>query len=312
MSDMHMRDAYCEALKEMVAENKDIVVLDADLSGANGLSSFKKEYPSRFVNVGVAEANMVGIASGLSTMGKIPFASSFACFASRRVYDQFFISSNYAGLKVNITGSDPGISAKLNGGTHMAFEDIGIMRNTPGLIIYEPCDIVSMKALVKQAAEVPSCTYMRLHRKDTNTLYDANESFELGKGKVLRDGSDLTIIATGFVLVPEALKAAEALEAKGVSAAVIDGYSIKPFDEELVLKYAKKTGAVLTCENHQAATGLGSAVATFLSANHPVPVYTHGIRDEFGEVGSMDYLKERFGFTAEKITELAMALIKEK
>ncbi|MBI9108816.1 MAG: transketolase family protein [Spirochaetales bacterium] len=312
MPDMDMRDAYCLALKELAADNKNIVALDADLMGADGLSSFKKEFPDQFINVGVAEANMVGIASGLSTMGKIPFASSFACFASRRVYDQFFISSNYAGLKVNLTGSDPGISAQLNGGTHMAFEDIGIMRNTPNLVIYEPCDIVSMKALVKEAAKIPNCTYLRLHRKGSNTIYDQNETFELGKGKVLRDGTDLTIIATGYILVPEALKAAEALSAKGIEAAVIDGYSIKPFDEDLVLEYAKKTGAVLTCENHQAATGLGSAVATFLSAKHPVPVFTHGVKDVFGEVGGMDYLKKKFGFTAERITELAEALIKEK
>ena len=308
MSDKNMRDTYCAALMDLAKENRDIVVLDADLAGADGVAAFAKVYPKQFINTGVAEANMVGIASGLSSVGKIPFASTFACFASRRVYDQFFISSNYAGLNVNITGTDPGISTQYNGGTHMTFEDIGIMRNTPDLIIYEPCDIVSLNALVRQAAAAPACTYMRLHRKDTNRIYKDGESFELGKGKVLRDGSDLTIIATGFVLVPEALKAAELLEAKGINAAVIDMHTIKPLDEELVLEYAKKTNKILTCENHQAATGMGSAVAKFLAENHPVKVKVHGIQGEFGEVGKLDYLKERFGFTAEAIAGMAEVL----
>lgn len=308
MSDKTMRDTYCAALMDLAKDNKDIIVLDADLAGADGVAAFGKAYPEQFLNVGVAEANMVGIASGLATVGKIPFASTFACFASRRVYDQFFISSNYAGLSVNITGTDPGITAQYNGGTHMPFEDIGIMRNTPGLIIYEPCDIVSLDALVRQAAASSSCTYMRLQRKDTNRLYKDDETFELGKGKVLRDGTDVTIIATGFLLVPEALKAAGLLEAKGLSAAVIDMHTIKPLDEELVLEYAKKTGAILTCENHQAATGMGSAVAKFLAENHPVKVKVHGIQDEFGEVGNLPYLKERFGFTAEVIAEMAETL----
>jgi transketolase len=297
---------------DLAKDNDDIVVLDADLAGANGVTAFKKAYPDRFINVGVAEANMVGIASGLSTVGKIPFASTFACFASRRVYDQFFVSSNYAGLNVNITGTDPGITAQYNGGTHMPFEDIGIMRNTPDLIIYEPCDIVSLDALVRQAAASPNCTYMRLHRKGTNRIYKEGENFELGKGKVLRDGTDVTIIATGFVLVPEALKAAEKLEAKGISAAVIDMHTIKPLDEDLVLEYAKKTGAILTCENHQAATGMGSAVAKFLAENHPVKVKVHGVQDEFGEVGDLKYLKEKFGFNADTIAEMAIQLKKVK
>lgn len=308
MSDKNMRDTYCAALMDMAKENKDIVVLDADLAGADGVAAFAKAYPEQFFNVGVAEANMVGIASGLSNVGKIPFASTFACFASRRIYDQFFISSNYSGLSVNITGTDPGITSQYNGGTHMTFEDIGIMRNTPNLIIYEPADIVSLDALVRQAAASPNCTYMRLHRKDTNKLYKEGETFELGKGKVLRDGTDVTIIATGFVMVPEALKAAELLEKKGINAAVIDMHTIKPLDEELVLEYAKKTGAVLTCENHQADTGMGAAVAKFLAENYPVKVKVHGIQDEFGEVGKLDYLKERYGFNAETIAELAASL----
>ncbi len=308
MPDKDMRDVYCETLMELARENRDIVALDADLMGADGLTAFFREFPEQSINTGVAEANMIGIASGLSSMGKIPFANTFACFASRRIYDQFFISSNYSGLNVNLTGTDPGISCQYNGGTHMTFEDFGIMRNTPNLIIYEPSDIISLKALVMQAAASPNCTYLRLHRKDSNRIYNDGETFELGKGKVLRDGTDLTIIATGFILVPEALKAAGLLAEKGINAAVIDMHTVKPIDEDLVLEYAKKTGAILTCENHQAATGMGSAVATFLAANYPVKVVTHGIKEEFGEVGALPYLKERFGFTAEAIAELAANL----
>lgn len=312
MQDKDMRDVYCEALMEAAEENREIVVLDADLMGANGLTPFKNAFPDRFINVGVAEANMIGIAAGLSAMGKIPFASTFACFASRRVYDQFFISSNYARLKVNLTGSDPGITVTYNGGTHMTFEDIGIMRNTPGLVVYEPADIVSLKALVKQAVSIPESTYMRLHRKDTNRLYDEADSFSFGKGKVLRDGKDIAILAVGFVMVPEALMAAEMLSKEGIDAAVIDMFAIKPFDEDLVLQYARSTGGIVVCENHQSETGLGGAVAFFLARHFPTAVRTVGIRGEFGEVGDLTYLKDRFNLNAGHIADTAKECLKAK
>ncbi len=312
MEDKDMRNIYSDTLCELASQNEDIIVLDADLSGANGISEFGKKFPERLINVGVAEANMVGIASGLSAGGMIPFASSFACFAARRAFDQFFISSNYAKCKINLVGTDPGISALYNGGTHMAFEDIGLMRSVPEMIVFEPSDIVSLKALVKEAAEVPVSTYMRLHRKGTNRLYDESEKFEFGKGKVLADGSDIAIFATGFILVKEALEAAAYLEKHGISAAVIDMMTVKPIDEELVLKYAEKTGAVLTCENHQVSTGMGSAVAALLSEKFPVPVCLHGVKDQFGEVGDLEYLKQRFGFNSVKIIELAQKLLLRK
>jgi transketolase len=255
---------------------------------------------------------MIGIASGLAAMGKIPFVSTFACFASRRVYDQFFISSNYAKLTVNLTGSDPGITVKYNGGTHMTFEDIGIMRNTPDLVIYEPADIVSLKSLVKQAVTLPNSTYMRLHRKDTNRIYKEGEEFSFGKGKVLREGEDVTIAAVGFIMVPEALEAAEKLAKEGIDAAVIDMISIKPFDEQLIEKYARKTGGVVVCENHQSETGLGGAVAYYLAKHCPTPIRTVGVNGEFGEVGDLTYLKERFKLNAESIAEQARMMIDEK
>lgn len=302
MSELTMRDAYGEVLMELAAENPDIVAVHADLSGADGTKKFDQKYPGRAINVGVAEANMVGIAAGLSARGKIPFADTFAVFASRRVFDQFYISANYARLNVKLVGSDPGISAKYNGGTHMAFEDIGMMRTVPGLVIFEPCDTVSLKALVKQAAHHEGCTYMRLHRKDGNVIYSVNEKFELGKGKVLRDGKDVTIIALGFVVVPEALKAAKKLEKEGVSAAVIDMHTVKPIDRELVLKYAEKTKVLVTVENHQVRGGLGSAVAEILAETGAGRLKRIGVEDEFGEVGKLPWLIERYGFSAPQIT----------
>ena len=309
MEDKDMRNIYCDALCDLASRNDDVVVLDADLAGANGTAAFGKKFPERFINAGVAEANMVGIASGLAAGGMIPYASSFACFAARRAFDQFFISSNYAKCKVNLVGTDPGISAQYNGGTHMAFEDVGLMRSVPGLVVYEPSDIVSLYSLVQSAADIHQSTYMRLHRKGTARHYDEGEKFEFGRGKVLRDGDDITIIATGFIMVPEALTAAESLKKAGISAAVIDMHTIKPIDEELVISYADKTGAVLTCENHQTATGMGAAVAAVLAEKKPVQVYCHGVRDEFGEVGDLEYLKARYGFNAETITSLARKMV---
>jgi transketolase len=298
---LSMRDAYAEALIELAAEDPSIVALHADLSGADGTLAFDRRFPDRSFNVGVAEANMVGIAAGLSSRGKIPFADTFAVFASRRVFDQFFISANYARLNVKLVGSDPGITAQFNGGTHMSFEDIGIMRTVPGLVIFEPCDTVSLKALVKRAAYHPGCTYMRLHRKDANVIYADAETFELGRGKVLRDGSDVTIIAMGFVLVPEALKAAERLESDGISAAVIDMHTVKPVDRDLVLRCAAKTTSVVTLENHQIRGGLGSAVAELLAEAGSGRLERIGIEDEFGEVGLIPWLLERYRLSGEHV-----------
>ncbi len=307
-----MRDIYTDTLLDLAKTNPSICVIEADLMNATGTRAFKEAYPDRFFDVGVAEANMVGIASGLSAEGKIPFAATFGTFASRRVYDQFFLSANYARLNVKLVGTDPGITAVYNGGTHMPFEDIGMMRLIPDLVIIEPCDLVSLEKLVRQAADHYGCVYIRLHRKGSHTLYDADESIELGKAKVLRDGSDVTLIASGFVLVPEALKAAELLEAQGVSTAVIDMHTIKPLDEELVAAYAQKTGAIVTCENHQVFGGLGSAVADSLTGGRPVPMERVGSWNKFGQVGNLEYLQEAYGMTAREISARALKVIERK
>lgn len=307
-----MRQVYADTLVELARTNDQICVLEADLMNATGTKGFKETYPERFFDVGVAEANMVGIASGLSAEGKIPFAASFGTFASRRTYDQFFLSANYAQLNVKLVGTDPGITAQYNGGTHMPFEDIGLMRLIPNLVIIEPSDVVSCKALIELAAEHKGSMYIRLHRKGSQQLYKEDESFELGKGKVLKDGEDITIIATGFVMVPEALKAAELLAEQGVNAAVIDMHTIKPLDEQLVLSYAKKTGAILTCENHQVTAGLGGAVAEFLSQECPTVMGRIGAQDVFGQVGDLDYLIEAYKMRAQDIVKKALEVIAKK
>ncbi len=307
-----MRQVYAETLVSLAEKDPRICVLEADLMNANGTKIFKQRFPERMFDVGVAEANMVGIASGLSAEGKIPFAASFGTFASRRTFDQFFISANYAQLNVKLVGTDPGITAQYNGGTHMPFEDIGLMRLIPNIVIIEPSDIVSCKALIRAAAAHYGSMYIRMHRKGSNTIYKEDEQFELGKGKVLVDGTDVTLIAAGFVMIPEALKAAELLKGQGISAAVIDMHTIKPLDTELVLSYAKKTGAVVTCENHQIIGGLGGAVAELLSEEHPTPLGRIGAQDIFGQVGTQEYLLKTYQMTAEDITHKAMTVIKKK
>lgn len=303
MSQKEMRAVYAQTLIELAEKDDRIVLLEADLMKASGTGVFNNRFPERTFNMGVAEANMVGVAAGLSAGGKIPFADTFGCFASRRTYDQFFISANYARLRVKLVGTDPGISSAYNGGTHMPFEDMGIMRNIPKLVVFEPSDPVSLAKLVEKSAYHNGSTYMRLHRKPATILYDESEEFELGKGKVLKDGSDITIIANGVILVNEALKAWQMLKDEGISAAIIDMHTIKPIDSELIIEYAKKTGGIITCENHQVINGLGSAVAEVLSENYPTRLKRIGINDEFGEVGTQDYLQERFELTAEHIVE---------
>ncbi len=312
MSDKDMREVYTDTLVDMAKTNEDICVLEADLMGATGTKSFKAAYPDRTFDVGVAEANMGGVAPRVPPAGLVPFPASFGCFAARRTYDQFFLSANYAQQNVKLVGTDPGVTAQFNGGTHMPFEDAGIMRNIPGLVVFEPCDTVSLDKLVRKSAEHQGCTYMRLHRKGSYTVYNGDETFELGKGNILREGTDATIMATGLVMVPEALKAAEMLAKKGKEVRVVDMHTIKPIDKELVLESAEKTGAIVTSENHNIINGLGSAVAEVLVENNPVPMIRHGVEDRFGQVGTLDFLQKDYGLTAEVLAEKVEAVIARK
>ena len=307
-----MRQTYNDTLIELAAADDRIVILEADLMKASGTVPFRDRFPNRAFNIGVAEANMAGVAAGLSSVGKIPFAASFATFASRKTYDQFFISANYARLNVKLVGTDPGVTATFNGGTHMSFEDGGLMRNIPKLTVFEPCDNISLEALVRKSAAREGCTYMRLHRKGGQEVHSENTEFELGKGVVLRDGTDITLAATGFVMVPEALKAAEALEKEGISVAVLDIHTVKPIDRELIVEYARKTGAFVTCENHQVVNYLGSAVAEVISEESPTLLGRVGVQDEFGQVGTLDFLKAAYGLNSVNIVEKAREVLQKK
>jgi transketolase len=306
-----MRAVYCETLMELAEENKDIVVLDADLMSSMGVAKFAKAYPDRTFNVGIQEANMIGVAAGLSATGKIPFAHSFGPFATRRCFDQLFLSVGYAKNNVRVIGSDPGVTAAYNGGTHMPFEDMGIVRNIPTATILEPVDSTMLKDLLKQTSKLEGLFYIRLLRKNAIKIYEEGSTFEIGKGVILKEGTDVTIIATG-IMVDDALKAAEMLEKAGVSARVVNMFTLKPIDSELITKCAKETGALVTVENHNIINGLGSAVSEVVVENLPVPVERVGVKDRFGQVGPVDYLKETYGLTPDEICNAALKVIKRK
>jgi transketolase len=305
-----MRAVYSDTLSALVEEGLDIVVLEADLMKANGTGSFAKKYPERMFDVGVAEANLVGVASGLSAAGKIPFPATFGCFASRRAYDQFFLSANYAGLNVKLVGTDPGVTAAFNGGTHMPLEDLALMRAIPGLSIVEPSDPVSLAATIRIAAKTYGCFYFRLPRKAVITRYPESENFELGKAKILKEGKDVALVALGAVMLKEALAAADILAKKGVSATVVDALWVSPLDEATLLRLAK-CGKIVACENHRVTGGLGSAVAEVIAEKAPgTRLARIGVAATmFGEVGTQDWLAEHFGLTAPHIVAAAERLL---
>lgn len=306
-----MRDTYCRTLMEMAEDDENIVALDADLMNSMGMNPFIEKYPDRTFNCGVQEANMIGVAAGLSAVGKIPFAHTFGPFASRRCCDQIYISAAYAKLNVRIIGSDPGITAAYNGGTHMPFEDMGILRGIPETTLIEPVDNVMLEDIMKQVAKLYGVYYIRLLRKYPIGIYEKDSTFEIGRGIVLKDGSDVTIFSSG-ILVHESLKAHDILKNEGISARVVNLFTWKPIDEELIEKCAIETGAAVTAENHNIINGLGSAVAEVLAERKPIPLERIGSRDLFGEVGPVDYLIKRYNMTAEDIVASAKKAIYNK
>lgn len=288
------RESYGNALKELGAENPNVLVFDADLAGATKTGVFKKAFPERFFDCGIAESNMVGIAAGVAATGKIPFCSTFAMFAAGRAYEQIRNSVGYPHLNVKIAATHAGISVGEDGATHQCNEDLALMRTIPGMVILNPADDVEARAAVKAAAEYEGPVYLRFGRLAVPVFNDeAIYKFEIGKGIVLREGTDLTIVATGLC-VNSALEAAKKLEAEGVSAEVINIHTVKPLDEELVLASAKKTGKVVTVEEHSVIGGLGSAVCDVLSENHPVPVKKIGVYDTYCESGPAVKLLEKY------------------
>lgn len=306
-----MRDVYASTLADLARKDENVVSLDADLMNSVGLVPVADEFPERVIDCGIQEANMFGTAAGMSAVGMIPFVHTFACFASRRIADQVFVSGAFAKANVRIIGSDPGVTAAFNGATHMPFEDIGIMRGIPEVTVIEPTDAVMLEDVVRQTKEMHGIFYIRMSRKNAIQVYQDKSTFTIGKAAKVKDGKDVSIFASG-ICVSEAMVAAQELEKEGISAEIINIFTIKPIDVEAIVESVSKTGAAVTAENHNVINGLGSAVSEVLAENAPVPMERIGVKDRFGEVGSVDYLKETMGLTASDIVKAAKSAIARK
>lgn len=304
------KNAFAQTMEQMLAEDKDVVYLDADLMNSFGTVHLPEKFPDQAIDCGIQEANMIGVAAGMSVEGKKPYCHTFGVFASRRCFDQVFMSVGYAGASVRILGSDPGICAMYNGGTHMPFEDVTLYRSIPDAAVFDPCDTAQFQAVLRGTMNRKGVTYIRCQRKNAVKVYDVFE-YECGRANVLREGCDVAIFAAG-IMVAEALKAGVMLAEKGINACVVDLVSIKPLDEDTVIRCAAKCGAVVTAENSNICGGLYGAVAECLARHYPVPAEQVGIQDQFGEVGTYEYLKGRYGLTAERIVEKAETAIARK
>jgi transketolase len=302
------RDGYAEGLIELGAQRDDIIVLDADLAAATKTGAFKKVYPDRFYDCGIAEQNMIGIAAGIAATGKTVFASSFAMFAAGRAFEQVRNSLGYTHLPVNIGATHAGISVGEDGASHQCCEDIALMRTIPGMTIINPADAVEAKAATIAAAEIDGPVYLRFGRLAVPVIFDDGYKFEVGKGRVLVEGSDVTVIATGL-MVERALAAAEQLKAEGINTRVINMATIKPLDNDIVLAAARETGAIVTAEEHSVIGGLGSAVAEVLAEKLPTPVVRVGVNDTFGMSGAALELLEKFGLGVDDICAKAKQAI---
>lgn len=301
------RESLGRGLTELAAEHKDFVVMDADLAMATMTNIFRKEYPAQFVDCGIAEANMMGMAAGIATTGRVPFVCSFAMFTAGRAYEQVRNSIGYPHLNVKICSTHGGISAGEDGASHQCNEDIALMRTIPGMTVVVPCDDIEAKAVLRAAYEHKGPMYLRFGRQPVSVINDTPDySFTLGKGRVLREGTDVTLIACGL-MVQEALVAAEILAEKGIRVKVINMATVKPLDEELILQAAKETGKVVTCEEHSVIGGLGSAVCSLLSEKMPTKVKCIGMQDCYGESGPALALLEKYGLTGNKIAEVVAA-----
>ena len=300
------RESYGNALVELGREHADVVVLDADLAGATKTSTFKKEFPDRHFDCGIAEGNMMAVAAGIASMGMVPFASTFAMFAAGRAFEQVRNSIGYPHLNVKIGATHGGISVGEDGASHQCCEDFALMRSIPGMTVICPADDVEARAAVKAAYEFEGPVYLRFGRSGVPVFHDEDFKFEIGKGEVLQDGNDVAIIATG-IMTYEAIKAGEELRSQGINARVINLSTIKPLDEELILKAAAECGKIVTCEEHSVIGGLGEAVSSLLSEKMPVPVRRIGVNDEFGHSGPAADLLKDFGLSAENIVDTVKA-----
>lgn len=306
---VEMRTVYANTLLELAENDGKVIALEADLSSAITTDKIKEQLKNQYVNLGIMEAEMIGTAAGLSVTGFKPFVHTFANFATRRVYDQVFVSLAYAQLNAVILGSDAGVTAEHNGGTHMPFEDLALMRIIPNNKVYEASDSTLLRYLLHKGYKDDGLTYIRTIRKNAIKLYKEEETFETGS-KLLREGNDVAILASG-IMVSDALEAAEELSKEGIETMVIDMYQIKPIDQKAILK-AAQTGAIVTAENHNVIGGLGSAVAEVLAEEAPTHHYRVGVREKFGQVGTMDWLKEDYLITVNEIVTQAKKLLLKK
>ncbi len=300
-----------ETIPALAAEDPDVIYLDADLMNCIGTAKWAAANPDKGINCGIAEANMIGVACGLASVGFKPIVHTFGPFASRRCYDQAFLSGGYAKNDITIIGTDPGVTAALNGGTHMPFEDVALYRALPGATVIDVTDPTMLISVLRQCVNRPGVKYIRVGRKQYARVYEDGSELPIGKAVTLREGGDVAIFAAG-IMVHEALQAAKTLEQQGIQASVLDMFSIKPLDEEAVVEYARKTGAVVVAENHSRNGGLYDAVTQVLAERCPTPACCVAVEDEFGEVGPQSYLQKRFGLTAEHIVRQVLAVLGRK
>ena len=300
-----------ETIPALAAEDPDVIYLDADLMNCIGTAKWAAANPDKGINCGIAEANMIGVACGLASVGFKPIVHTFGPFASRRCYDQAFLSGGYAKNDITIIGTDPGVTAALNGGTHMPFEDVALYRALPGATVIDVTDPTMLISVLRQCVNRPGVKYIRVGRKQYARVYEDGSELPIGKAVTLREGGDVVIFAAG-IMVHEALQAAKTLEQQGIQASVLDMFSIKPLDEEAVVEYARKTGAVVVAENHSRNGGLYDAVTQVLAEQCPTPACCVAVEDEFGEVGPQSYLQKRFGLTAEHIVQQTLAVLGRK
>ena len=305
------KDVLGEQIPTLCEADPDVVYLDADLMSCIGTLKWSHEHPTRGIECGIAEANMIGVASGLASAGFKPIVHSFGPFASRRCFDQIFLSAGYARNDITVIGTDPGVTATLNGGTHMPFEDVALYRVVPGSTVIDVTDPTMLISVLRQCVNRRGVKYIRVGRKQLARVYEDGSELPIGKGVVLRDGTDAVVFAAG-IMVHEAMQAAQTLEAEDISTAVVDLFTIKPLDADCVEAYAKKTGAVVVAENHNRHGGLYSAVLEVLAERCPVPAACVAVEDSFGEVGTQGYLQERFGLTAAHIVEQVRATVRRK
>lgn len=305
---MEMRKVLCDTMTELMSQNDNIVFMDADLAEANGTMPLRKMFPERAFDTGISEQNMASMAAGMSAYGMNPYICTFTAFSTRRICDQIAISMSYAKQNIKIIGTDAGIASELNGGTHMSFEDIGVLRSIPGVTIIDVCDEVELRKVLIETVNYEGVVYIRMPRKQVSKVYEEDNKFELLRGNVLREGKDVTIFTTG-IMTSKALEAYELLKKEGISAEVIALHTIKPIDKDLVIKSLKKTNRAVTCENHNVIGGLYSSICEISCSEVPSVIKAIGVNDHFGEVGSMKFLSKKYGMDSEDIVKKCKEVI---